>query len=198
MSHMAGEEFHRRTCATASPMLVPLLISHYRGINRTRLQKKKLPCCVKLILTSVWGRDGTNYRVGFYSFLETGQKWSAEKPSVLFSFCCPFFEKHFQFSQLPTLPGFINGPARERLRLVWDTRSKKAQNGLQGKTGTDGLAKQQVQKRVKRGYMENYYRWHTWVSIRQTCIFQLLALLHRCCGNWSPGGSSTLLAAHST
>ena len=42
MSHMAEEEFHGQTCA--SPMLAPLLISHYRGINRTRLQKVALLC----------------------------------------------------------------------------------------------------------------------------------------------------------
>lgn len=36
------------------------------------------------------------------------------------------------------------------------------------------------------------------VSIKYPCIFKLLALLHRCFGSNSPGGSSTLLAARST
>lgn len=48
------------------------------------------------------------------------------------------------------------------------------------------------------GYPKNYYHSQSPVSIKSPRIFQLLALLHRCCGSRSPGGSSTLLAAHST
>lgn len=35
---MAQEDFHGCICVAASTMPVPLLISHYRGINRTRQQ----------------------------------------------------------------------------------------------------------------------------------------------------------------
>lgn len=92
----------------------------------------------------------------FNSFFGNEAETVSTRTECSILLCCPFYEKHFRLSQLPTLPCFITCPISVCLRPVWDAGSTRAQNGLRGRTGKDRRTKRRVWKRGKERLPEKW------------------------------------------